>query len=110
MLSVWKNIAKVIKPIQESVNFERFRGRMQAVGVVNVLQRSLIHSGVWYTNYLGDGDSNGFLQVTETKPYGDTIITELLKHEYHIQKNMVIWLKKLGEKRGGGRYFLVLNL
>ena len=69
--------------------------------MVNVLQRSLIHNGVWYTNYLGDGDSNGSLQVTETKPYGDTIITELLNHEDHIQKSMVIWLKKLG----GGKKF-----
>jgi hypothetical protein len=54
------------------LNFEGFSGGMESAGVPKLFQRSVQNYGVWYTKYLGDGDSIGFLKVTEAKPYGDS--------------------------------------
>ncbi|GFV89126.1 uncharacterized protein TNCV_4913251 [Trichonephila clavipes] len=41
-------------------------------GVLSIFQRSETSRKACYTQYLGDGDSKGFLTIKEAKVYGDT--------------------------------------
>ncbi|GFU29937.1 uncharacterized protein TNCV_1687091 [Trichonephila clavipes] len=40
-------------------------GNMEAVGAFRIFERSLIKRDLQYTEYYGDGDSKGFLQVKD---------------------------------------------
>ncbi|GFW69175.1 uncharacterized protein TNCV_1819291 [Trichonephila clavipes] len=64
-------------------NYKGSSGNMEAVGVFRISERSLIKRDLQHTEYYGDGDSKGFLQVMDI--YGENSVTKL---EYigHIQK------------------------
>lgn len=53
-------------------NFDGSSGAMEVAGAQQLFQNSINHN-VRYLNYLGDGDSRGFLKVVEGKPYGDSV-------------------------------------
>ncbi|GFW76844.1 uncharacterized protein TNCV_59421 [Trichonephila clavipes] len=53
-----------------------------------------------YTQYLGDGDSKGFLTIKEAKVYGDTEV-EKLECVGHVQKRMGIRLRNILKMRKG---------
>ncbi|GFT71575.1 uncharacterized protein TNCV_1055941 [Trichonephila clavipes] len=46
-------------------------------GVLSIFQRSETSRKACYTQYLGDGDSKGFLTIKEAKVYGDTEVEKL---------------------------------
>ncbi|GFX96895.1 uncharacterized protein TNCV_1996271 [Trichonephila clavipes] len=56
-------------------------------GVLSIFQRSETSRKACYTQYLGDGDSKGFLTIKEAKVYGDTEV-EKLECVGHVQKRM----------------------
>lgn len=53
-----------------------------------------------YAHYLGDGDSKGFLRVTEKNPHGVEFIVNKLECVGHIQKRMGSRLRKLKSSLG----------
>ncbi|GFV36897.1 uncharacterized protein TNCV_4766951 [Trichonephila clavipes] len=53
-------------------NYKGSSGNMEAVGAFRIFERSLIIRDLQYTEYYGDGDSKGFLQVKDI--YGDGYI------------------------------------
>ncbi|GFV19542.1 uncharacterized protein TNCV_338101 [Trichonephila clavipes] len=62
---------------------KRSSGNMEAVGAFRIFERSLIKRDLQYTEYYGDGDSKGFLQVKDI--YGENSVTKL-ECIGHIQK------------------------
>jgi hypothetical protein len=61
---------------------------MESAGILKLFQRSVQNYDVWYTKYLGDGDSRGFLKATEAKPYGDSVTIEKFECVGHVQKRL----------------------
>ncbi|KAJ4444118.1 hypothetical protein ANN_05907 [Periplaneta americana] len=89
-------------------NFDGSSGGMEAEGAVRIFQRSNQTRGVKYKQYLGDGDSKGFVKVVESKPYGDDCTVEKLECIGHVQKRMGSRLRKLkkdlvGKKLSDGK-------
>ncbi|GFV33014.1 uncharacterized protein TNCV_2023821 [Trichonephila clavipes] len=56
-------------------NYKESSGNMEAVGAFRIFERSLIKRDLQYTEYYGDGDSKGFLQVKDI--YGENSVTKL---------------------------------
>lgn len=80
-------------------NYDGTSGGMEVAAAKQVFERS--HSrGVRYVKYLGDGDSNAFGAVVESKPYGDLQITKL-ECVGHVQKRMGSRLRRLKNKKRG---------
>ncbi|GFS86726.1 uncharacterized protein TNCV_2407371 [Trichonephila clavipes] len=71
---------------------------MEAVGALRIFERSLIKGDLQYTEYYGDGDSKGFLEVKDI--YGENSVTELECIE-HIQKRVGSRLRKLKKNTKG---------
>ncbi|GFS91556.1 uncharacterized protein TNCV_1139781 [Trichonephila clavipes] len=63
-------------------------------GVLSIFQRSETSRKACYTQYLGDGDSKGFLTIKEAKVYGDTEV-EKLECVGHVQKRMSTRLRNI---------------
>ncbi|GFU56291.1 hypothetical protein TNCV_582251 [Trichonephila clavipes] len=57
-------------------------------GVLSIFQRSETSRKASYTQYIGDGDSKGFLTIKEAKVYGNTEV-EKLECVGHMQKQML---------------------
>ncbi|GFY19997.1 uncharacterized protein TNCV_2146901 [Trichonephila clavipes] len=75
-------------------NYKGSSGNMEAVGAFRIFERSLIKRDLEYTEYYGDGDSKGFLQVKDI--YGENSVTKL-ECIGHIQKRVCSRLRKLKE-------------
>ncbi|GFW50790.1 uncharacterized protein TNCV_3590721 [Trichonephila clavipes] len=75
-------------------NYEGFSGGMECWGVLSIFQRSETSRKACYTQYLGDGDSKGFLTIKEAKVYGDTEV-EKLECVGHVQKRMGTRLRNI---------------
>ncbi|GFX83251.1 uncharacterized protein TNCV_4988451 [Trichonephila clavipes] len=75
-------------------NYEGFSGGMECRGVLSIFQRSETSRKACYTQYLGDGDSKGFLTIREAKVYGDTEV-EKLECVGHVQKRMGTRLRNI---------------
>ncbi|GFV08003.1 uncharacterized protein TNCV_4785341 [Trichonephila clavipes] len=74
-----------------------------------IFQRSETSRKACYTQYLGDGDSKGFLTIKEAKVYGDTEV-EKLECVGHVQKRMGTRLRNIlkmskGIKLSDGKIF-----
>ncbi|GFU58551.1 uncharacterized protein TNCV_4894831 [Trichonephila clavipes] len=67
---------------------------MECRGVLSIFQRSETPRKACYTQYLGDGDSKGFLTIKEAKVYGDTEV-EKLECVGHVQKRMGTRLRNI---------------
>ncbi|GFT80601.1 uncharacterized protein TNCV_5123031 [Trichonephila clavipes] len=79
-------------------NYKGFSGNKGAVGAFRIFERSLIKRDLQYTEYYGDGDSKGFLQVKDI--YGENSVTKLECIE-HIQKRVGSRLRKLKKNTKG---------
>ncbi|GFX16698.1 uncharacterized protein TNCV_2388421 [Trichonephila clavipes] len=83
-----KNHVKIVLKItKDSVG-------MECRGVLSIFQRSETSRKACYTQYLGDGDSKGFLTIKEAKVYGDTEV-EKLECVGHVQKRMGTRLRNI---------------
>ncbi|GFT26880.1 uncharacterized protein TNCV_3710361 [Trichonephila clavipes] len=86
---------RVKKPCENwAKNYEGFSGGMECRGVLSIFQRSETSRKACYTQYLGDGDSKGFLTIKEAKVYGDTEV-EKLECVGHVQKRMGTRLRNI---------------
>ncbi|GFW10683.1 uncharacterized protein TNCV_4918021 [Trichonephila clavipes] len=79
-------------------NYKGSSGNMEAVGAFRIFERSLIKRDLQYTEYYGDGDSKGFLQVKDI--YGENSVTKL-ECIGHIQKRVGSRLRKLKKNTKG---------
>ncbi|GFX13531.1 uncharacterized protein TNCV_2192851 [Trichonephila clavipes] len=68
---------------------------MESEGALRIFSRSLPNYNVRYVQYLGDGDSKGFLRVQESNIYGDEFPVEKLECIGHVQKRMGARLRAL---------------
>ena len=50
-------------------NFDKSSGTMEAAAVLNMFNRSESKYGVYYTKYVGDGDSKTYNILTKNAPY-----------------------------------------
>ncbi|XP_065678497.1 uncharacterized protein LOC136093423 [Hydra vulgaris] len=84
-------------------------GSMEAAGLVECFNASVLERKLRYINYLGDGDSKAFSDIQKQNPYGKEITK--LECVGHIQKRVGARLRKLkatnksllsdGKKLGG---------
>jgi hypothetical protein len=86
-----------------SKNFEGTSGGMECKGAVAIFQRSVATRGVRYVNYLGDGDSKSFNQVSKDEPYGSDVQIKKLECVGHVQKRMGSRLLRLTKEKRGQR-------
>ncbi|GFV48918.1 retrovirus-related Pol polyprotein from transposon 297 [Trichonephila clavipes] len=77
-------------------NYKGSSGNMEAVGAFRIFERSLIKRDLQYTEYYGDGDSKGFLQVKDI--YGENNVTKL-ECIGHIQKGQENWRENRNNER-----------
>ena len=77
-----------------SINHRKSAGAMEGDGAVAIFSRSIELHKMRYLHYIGDGDTCSFLQVCESKPYGE-LIPEKLECVGHIQKRLGTRLRKL---------------
>ena len=61
---------------------------MESAGAVAMFMRSMDQNLLRYTEYIGDGDTSSYKDVTNAKPYRDDV--NIMKKEClgHIQKRM----------------------
>ncbi|GFU64164.1 uncharacterized protein TNCV_3745321 [Trichonephila clavipes] len=77
------------------VNYHGFSAGMESEGALRIFSRFLPNYNVRYVQYLGDGDSKGFLRVQESNIYGDEFPVEKLECIGHVQKSMGARLRAL---------------
>ncbi|GFS66824.1 uncharacterized protein TNCV_230241 [Trichonephila clavipes] len=68
------------------VNYHGFSAGMESEGALRIFSRFLPNYNVRYVQYLGDGDSKGFLRVQESNIYGDEFPVEKLECIGHVQR------------------------
>ena len=86
-------------------NFEGSLGAMDAAGCVRNFQRSVEQYSLRYVEFLGDGDSKAYNEITEALVYGEKPVTKL-ECVGHVQKRMGSRLLRTGASRGIAALFL----
>lgn len=84
-----------------SANYHGSSGGMEAAGALKIFRRSEDKYNVRYTQYLGDGDTNSYKTISDSKPYGDDVTVTKLECIGHIQKRMGARLRNLKKKSKG---------
>ena len=76
---------------------------METAGALRIFERSCLTRGLRYKDMLGDGDSSTYSAITESKPYGDDCIPNILECIGHVQKRVRLpsRLRKLKNTRKG---------
>lgn len=69
-------------------NYHGTSGAMEVSGAVQIFQRSLSTHNVRYLQYLGDGDTKAFMDVSAMKPYGEDVEIKKIECVGHVQKRM----------------------
>ncbi|GFU77054.1 uncharacterized protein TNCV_2241741 [Trichonephila clavipes] len=87
------NIAVAVDGTWHKRGYSSLNGVVCATSVENG-KRSETSRKACYTQYLGDGDSKGFLTIKEAKVYGDTEV-EKLECVGHVQKRMGTRLRNI---------------
>lgn len=70
-------------------------------GATTLFGRSVQKCKVQYTEYLGDGDSNGYEVVERSLPYGTVVSIQKLECVGHVQKKMGTRKRNLITKNKG---------
>lgn len=83
-----------------TMTHEGSSGSMESALGVHLFGRSLERHNLRYTRFIGDGDTNSFKKVSESKPYGDAIPVEKLECVGHVQKRIGTRLRKLKTSYG----------
>lgn len=76
-------------------NFEGSSGSMEGAGARNIFHRSIETYNVRYLKYLGDGDSNSFESIVQSRPYGNHNEINKLECVNHVMKRMGGRLRRL---------------
>lgn len=95
----YENWLKSHPPLCEATH-DGSSGSMEAKSAVDIFARSLENNNLRYTRYIGDGDTNSFKSVLDSKPYMDKEI-EKIECVGHVQKRMGTRLRKLKSSMSG---------
>ncbi|GBM99775.1 hypothetical protein AVEN_101024-1 [Araneus ventricosus] len=71
---------------------------MESEGAIRMFQHSISTRKVRYAKYLGDGDSKGFLKISESKVYEEELVVEKLECIGLVQKRMETRFRNLRNK------------
>lgn len=77
-------------------------GSMESKIACDIFGRSIDRYKLRYTRYIGDGDTNSFKTVAQSRPYGDTQIVKI-ECVGHVQKRMGTRLRNLKNSMKGRR-------
>ena len=82
-------------------------GSMESLSAEDIFSRSIVQNTLRYTRFIGDGDTNAFKSVRDSKPYKDVDIDKI-ECVGHVQKRMGTRLRKLktalsGKKLSDGK-------
>ena len=75
-------------------------GSMEALSGVDIFSRSIETHNLRYARYIGDGDTNSFKTVLDSKPYQDKDVVKV-ECVGHVQKRMGTRLRKLKSSYSG---------
>ena len=78
-----------------TLNHEGSSGSMEASIIKDIFSRSVEKYNLRYSRFIGDGDSNTFKTVSDSKPYGDDVCVQKIECVGHVQKRMGTRLRKL---------------
>ena len=82
------------------INHKGSSGSMETEGAVRIFNRSVQKNGLYYINYIGDGDSSAFKGVHDSDPYpGRTV--QKLECVGHVQKRVGAGLLNLTKVNKG---------
>ena len=74
---------------QCNINHEKSSGFMKAAGVVKIFQHSVQNHKLFYSQYLGDGDTSLFKGVVESNPCSEFgIVPKKVECVCHVQKRL----------------------
>ncbi|GFX90505.1 uncharacterized protein TNCV_4335091 [Trichonephila clavipes] len=76
-------------------NYSGSSGKMEFDGMLRIFNRSEKLHNLKYSNYIGDGDTKTFNDLSENKPYGDDHLIQKIECVGHVQKRMGTRLRKL---------------
>ena len=76
-------------------------GGMEAKIATTLFGHSVEKYQLRYARFIGDGDTNSFKSVFESKPYGDQLLVEKIECVGHVQKRMGTRLRKLKSSLSG---------
>lgn len=82
-----------------TANYFGTSGSMEVTGAVTLFQRSISQYNVRYLEYLGDGDTNAYKSVCDSKPYGLDIKINKIECVGHVQKRMGSRLMTIRSKK-----------
>ncbi|GBO06219.1 hypothetical protein AVEN_245152-1 [Araneus ventricosus] len=71
---------------------------MESEGAIRMFQCSVSTRNVRYAKYLGDGDSKGFLKISESEVYEEELVVEKFGCIGHVQKRMGTRLRNFRNK------------
>ena len=71
---------------QCAINHKQSSGAMEAAGAITIFQSSIEKHKLRYSHYIGDGDSESFRKVVDSKPYGNELDIGKLECIGHYQK------------------------
>lgn len=71
-----------------NVNHEGSAGKMEVDGIIEMFKRSEELHSAKYGFYIGDGDTNTFKMLYETKPYGDDLTVKKKECVLHVKKRV----------------------
>ena len=87
---------------------------MESAGALSFFNESIEKYNTRYSHYIGDGDTESYKRVVDSKPYGDELVPIKLECVGHVQKRLGTRLRKLrndlkGQKLEDGKKYLVLE-
>jgi len=93
---------------QCAINHVQSSGAMETVSAISFFAESIPKYNLRYTHFIGDGDTNSYQKVTESKPYGDDCIPDKLECVGHVQKRLGTRMRKVvtdnkGKKLADGK-------
>ncbi|CAF3873911.1 unnamed protein product [Rotaria magnacalcarata] len=86
-------------PIAVKKNFDKSFGTMEATAVLNMFKRPASKYGVYYTKYVGDGDSKTHHILSKNPPYTDKPIQKI-EDLNHLSKRMKRGLNTIRREYG----------
>ncbi|CAF3692088.1 unnamed protein product [Rotaria sp. Silwood1] len=67
----------IIKSHRCEKNYDKSSGTMESAAILKIFQRSVAKYGVYYTKYIGDGDSKTFPMLFNKAPYPGKVIEKI---------------------------------
>ena len=77
------------------INHYQSSGAMESAGAVSIFSSSIEKYNMPYSHYIGDGDTESFKKVVDSKPYGHDLKPIKLECVEHVQKRLGTRLRKL---------------